>query len=114
MFSKIKYFIQRGKRGYADCDVWNLNDYLADMLFDALKQLNREKLGYPCNYPEEEWTKILNDMIAGFRAYKQMDKLHFWSNENEKTKYLKQRKALEEICNKGLKLFAENFYDLWD
>jgi len=32
IFKEIKWFWQRGKRGWADCDVWGFQDYLTDII----------------------------------------------------------------------------------
>jgi len=107
MFSKLKYFIQRGKRGYSDRDLWDFSSYLADMVSKGLRQLRKESLGYPIMLTEKEWNIILDKMIAGFRATIKMDSLTI---DNYWQKYPK----LEKARNEGLKLFIQYFGDLWD
>ena len=36
---EIKYFFQRGIRGYSDRDIWALDDYLCSWLPKALRQM---------------------------------------------------------------------------
>lgn len=83
----IKYFIQRGRRGWADCDNWSLDYYLSGWLPAALRHLKDHKHGIPSamfitedcgedgNITDEamkvrevEWDAIMDRMIAGFEA----------------------------------------------
>lgn len=89
----VKYKIQRANRGWADCDIWSLDNYLAEWLPDALKRLKDIKHGTPMSmFPEEpefiaedgnptdtaheiaikNWDIALLKMIAGFEAYNRM------------------------------------------
>ena len=36
---EIKYFVQRGRRGYSDRDIWSYDYFLADIIGNGLKQL---------------------------------------------------------------------------
>ena len=91
IYNKIKWFIQRGKRGYADCDIWSLDWYLDSWMPDALRKLKEDKHGIPCCMFEEgdhdlegeaydaatlkaqtKWEEILDKMISGFEASKRM------------------------------------------
>ena len=67
-FYWIKYFFQRGWRGYADCDVWGVDGYLLEVMLPMLKQLKVKKHGHPAIYTEERWEKIMNKMIKGLEA----------------------------------------------
>ena len=69
----VKYFWQRGSRGYADCDWWNLNSYMAEVNLHLLQQLRAEAHGFPATLDhvedgEREWMAILRKMILGFEA----------------------------------------------
>ena len=89
----VKYKIQRANRGWADCDVWGLDNYLSEWLPDALKRLKKTKHGTPIRmFPEnpeyikedgnptetahdiaeKKWDETLDKMIAGFEAYNRM------------------------------------------
>ena len=46
--SEVKWFIQRGKRGYADCDVWSLDSYLNSWMPEAIHQLKKRESWIPC------------------------------------------------------------------
>ena len=87
VYREILWLFQRGRRGWADCDTWNLDDYLSRMLPGALTYLKEHKHGVPCSVIEPEdcgedgqptpegleraearWNAIMDKMIAGFKA----------------------------------------------
>jgi len=85
----MKWKIQRAQRGWADCDVWSLDDYLAEWLPDALLHLKNTKHGIPMTMfepvdgvdeeggpsatamekGEVRWSAVLDKMIEAFRAH---------------------------------------------
>jgi hypothetical protein len=85
----VKWFIQRGIRGWAPRDTWGLDDYLSGWLPQALRYLKEHKHGVPMQvFPEgaeyiddtgnptdeafkiatARWDEIMEKMIAGFEA----------------------------------------------
>ena len=124
--SEIKWFLQRGWRGYADCDLWSMDDWLAEMLPRALRQLKENKHGTPiiC-FPEEyrgwyegdapdgmhetavaKWDGILNSMIKGFEAHRELEDLN-WDDEIDRVR-------LTKVRDEGLLNFITYFGNLWD
>lgn len=87
-YSGIKWFIQRGRRGWSDRDVWSLDHYLTSWLPAALRKLKADKHGVPSamfrdedglaedGNPTEEafakakarWDSTIDSMIKGFEA----------------------------------------------
>jgi hypothetical protein len=84
---EVFWFFQRGRRGWAACDVWSLDDYLSGWLPDALRRLKMTKHGVPSSMFEPEdcdkygnpseagwkagearWDATMDKMIAGFEA----------------------------------------------
>ena len=72
---EVKWFVQRGKRGYADSDVWDFDCYLSKVVLGGLKWLQKHKHGYPAtldpitgnfDYDMKRWEMILQEMIDGF------------------------------------------------
>jgi len=111
---EIKWFIQRGKKGYADCDLWDLNSYLTDWLPEALRELAKNSYGCPAGLYDNKkkrnqchkWTKILREMADSFEAGgKLMCPLLPTSKRYQK---------YEKKFNKGMKLFHKYFFSLWD
>jgi len=119
---KLKWFIQRGKRGYADCDCWDIHSYLVDITPKMLKQLKKYNMGVPTDmFPNgaetdsdgnwtdvesdkafDKWNKILDAMMAAFPLMvKEFDDWETLTKEEVKIK------------NKGLALFKRYFYSLW-
>ena len=103
-YYRIKWFIQRGHRGYADCDVWGLDGYLAGWMPAALKQLEDNKLGRPCGMTRRGWDTRLRIMREGFEAARAIGDIP----EKEQYRQLKRR------LDKGLKVFSEHYLSLWD
>jgi hypothetical protein len=96
IYREIKWFIQRGRRGWADRDAWGLDHYLSGWMPDALRRIKKYKMGVPscmfsqeeheyvhedgCSYPpedamkraEKQWDEVLDKMIAGFEAHQRI------------------------------------------
>jgi hypothetical protein len=138
----LKYSVQRAFRGYADSDVWSVDNYLCEIMPSMIRQLKRITHGYPShlNSPEE-WEAILDKIIFGFEAGKRLMDSENWAvNEGSKmiTSPVKGKPYLEEISftnpwskeqiehfknldrtdsevfDEGMKLFHKHFFSLWD
>lgn len=112
-FRGIKWFIQRGRRGYSDRDLWGFSSYLSEMLVQALTQLNETKMGYPADIKTSgQWTDIIDEMIEGFRAVKDNEEIFFTDKTNQQIE--------EEIAennrriDRGMYYFKKYFQNLWD
>jgi len=133
MFNKIKYYIQRAKRGYADSDLWDFDDYLCGILPAALRKM-KGGVGCPSEFFDESaknnechnWDDELETMAQGFEAAKFLKDYKFikWvpSKENKEgmpgtnvmtTDYEAMENARKKV-EKGLESFAKNFLNLWD
>lgn len=127
-YYNIKWFIQRGYRGYADCDAWSIGDYLNSWLPNAIAELKKSKHGTPAimltevfgeDYkviepPQEDWDKcharwqeIMSQMIQAFKAQKTLDECKVQYNS-------KKWKELEKVHKIGMELFAKYYMCLWD
>ncbi len=67
---EIKWFIQRGCKGYADCDVWSFDLYLAGIIIGGLTELRNNNYGHPVDLNPEEWDSTLREIIAAFEPYR--------------------------------------------
>ncbi len=122
----VKRFIQRGKRGYANCDVWGLNYYLSDVIEHSIRDLKKNLNGHPIGLTEGQWVDILNSISYTFNLAKQCSEgdLMLLRDKKDRNKYttifekdnntrcmnLKEIKAYDL----GFKNFKEYFHNLWD
>lgn len=105
-YYRVKWFIQRGYRGWADCDVWSLDYYLSGWLPDALERLAISKKGCPIGMTPKGWQTRLKRMKRGFEEARKMDDMTYVTVADCK-------KAMRQI-DKDLALFAKYFLNLWD
>lgn len=86
---KLKWKIQRFKRGYADIDVWDMDIWFMNIIPQMLKQLRDTAHGSPMLTAEganddnrhEIWKGILNKMI--YLAGEMNEDTCHWKNEFE-------------------------------
>lgn len=70
-FRQFKWAWQRATRGFADCDVWNLDSSILNYLSGTLKHLSEIAAGWPGNeqFPKySDWTGFLKEMSEKFAA----------------------------------------------
>ena len=103
---EMKWFFQRGLRGWSDYDVWDLDSYLNDWVPKAVKHLKSISHSHPVNLTPEEWDKILMKIAEGFEANQKWKELDF--------KNITEAKKLEATFKRGMKLFTKYYNDLWD
>lgn len=132
-FFKTKW--QRMTKGFANADTWDLNDYLAEVIYHALLRFKEVGHGYPGGMTEEEWNVVLDKMIAGFAAKIQLlDDFtyadHCWVKKETYSEedspltrsvgefnqelYDAWRAPLDAQWKEGSALFLEHFDSLWD
>jgi len=127
---KIKWFWQRGTRGWADCDCWDMGYYLAKIIVPMLKHLKKNKIGYP-GYGKastsEKWDALLNEMVEAFEAAKRVidddyykevsgdsiEAIHNATRE-EIIKWGELSKADQKLFEKKVKIFIKWYFHLWD
>jgi len=124
-YLESKWFIQRGKRGYSDRDVWNLSYYISNILENSIKKLKRECHGFPTNLnTKTEWIKILEDIEYTFKIEKKINMTEvLYLPGKRRKKDIKVSKELEikimtkkecERYRRGWNLFRKHFRNLWD
>lgn len=106
-FYEIKWFIQRGRRGYADCDVWDLQAYLSRVIADSVGQLRDKGVSYPVGVTYEQWNSILSQIIEGFDACSNFD----LERSLEDPAYVDD---VEDKLDTSFDLFRRYFWDLWE
>lgn len=103
---EIKWFYQRGKRGYSDCDIWGFDDYLAEIISNGCKKLAKEKHGYPVNLTEEEWDIIINKIADGFAEYRKI--------MDHEDGYKLTPEEFDKRMDEWFGLLRKYFVNLWD
>lgn len=66
---EAKWFWQRGRRGWADCDTWSFDWYLAGVIAGGLEHLRTRTHGYPYAMTPEEWDMKLTEIQQAFQHY---------------------------------------------
>lgn len=68
-FRRYKWAYQRASRGYADCDLWDMSDWLLQLFTDSLNDFADNHMGYPGDEEfdtDEKWTEYLKEMAQLF------------------------------------------------
>jgi len=129
---RVKTFIQRGQRGWADSDTWCFDYYLSKVIAEGVKHLL--KYGNSC------WTKkdanALKEIIQTFKTAEQItshyliytsSKKFTWSaykKQKRTCKYMNKKfkrgkyrpMTLREVIRfeKGFEILKDKFFYLWD
>jgi hypothetical protein len=125
LFNEINWFIQRGIRGYADCDLWDFDFYLSNLKANALVQFKNSLYSYPGNITEEEWDNILDKIIFTFETEAKVSSADWlYLSEKDKIKYTFNEDysnvihiMTKEECEKlreGWNLYRKYFHSLWN
>lgn len=101
-WQRVRYRWQRAARGWADCDVWSMDSYIARVMSAMLTYLADHNHAYPGVEPwetPEKWDTYLRDLSA---------RMAVWNNEtfSDKNAFETARAAMEE--------FGTNFGHFWD
>jgi hypothetical protein len=110
----IKWFFQRGKKGYSDCDVWGFDSYLFEVIIGGLEQLKNNHCGCPSDLFDNnkkgdecwKWVEVLDKIINGFKAAERIIDYDY----DIETGYGGLKKEFDE----GIELFKKYFFGLWD
>jgi len=100
---KLKFFWQRKTRGFSDRETWSLYTEIAKFTLPRLKRFKEVNCGFPHNYTEETWNKVLDDMIFA---------INYAANHDDMDETLLKKKDYQRI-RRGLNLFGKYFLDLW-
>jgi hypothetical protein len=127
-----KWFLQRGWRGWADCDAWSIDYYISRIVLEMMEAQYVDSMGIPgvlfveqdldqdgnptkeaCDRRHAEWLAILSDIREGFRAHRAIQDFDFWDSSDVSGSLVEQ-KELQSIADRGLQLFAKYFGSLWN
>lgn len=141
---EVKWFYQRGSRGWSDSDAWSVYDHLINIIPPMLKQIKDNKYGFPMSMYDasnkteftdeeqkiaiEKWDTILDTIIEAFEIEKGISDGNILDLGNKPTKEQKEwsKKHCKEfdltlltakqkrIRKLGWKYFQQYFHNLWD
>ena len=132
---EVKYFIQRGRRGWSDRDTWSLPDFLSKVICDSVLKLSGEVHGYPewlghafnevhcVALPEDDkrfeenkqkWSEILNKIAVGFAFAECIQEGGVWRGSLFTPYTKEQMEKYNHGFNEGMDLFKKHYFDLWD
>ncbi len=118
-YYNIKYFIQRGRKGYSNRDIWSFDYHLSHIIINGLKDLKKITHATPCGQigvqaledkdSKEmiEWKRILGEIIWTFEI---ADKIrnHNWipvNDEKDRIELKKYERRLNTKTKKKHKIF---------
>jgi hypothetical protein len=121
---RIKWFFQRGRRGWAHNDTWDLDSYLCSWMPDALRHLAEGVHGCPAELYDKEdddachrWREILIQMADGFEAARRVvEDQNYTEVDGEYDLEISCAKddADREKFKAAIALFEKYFFNLWD
>ena len=126
--SRIKFFVQRGHRGWSDQDAWAIDYWMVDNLIPMIKRLKNDSNGTPMSMfrkkdgvdkdgnptdrasrlAEQRWDDMLGEIIYGLKCTKALQELDYDYNDKNKTKLLNKR------VEKTFTLIGKHLFTLWD
>ena len=113
---KLKWRCQRFIRGWADEDTWDIDWWFIKTLSPMLKKFKEDNDSNPFKFSEEEWDKILDNMIyylEGMNEEGAVNQLYGEGANLTVDDYKKISNHMATSKEKFFELFAQYFYDLW-
>ena len=105
--TNIKWFFQRGRKGYCDIDVWNVDIWFCKVMKRILVEFNKNNMGIFNQLYDEYGTE------EGIKKQKEIiDKMIYLLDEMNFEKQDDLFK-LEECKDEFFELFSKYFYELW-
>ena len=99
-----KWKEQRKQYGFDEREVWSLKNTLAAFIYPRLKFFAENTRSQPIRYADEKWELMLEKMAKAFE-YVIKDEVDIDNFDFA---------AVYDEFKEGMKLFSENFLDLWD
>ena len=81
-YKAVKHFIQRGRRGYSDEDLWDLNCYFEKVMSVAIPDFADKTHTYPDRDFESMWDWQQSCYWAG-EQFKRLHEDNFWDTDGE-------------------------------
>ena len=126
--SEVKWFYQRGSRGWSDRSAWSIDTWLVDNLIPMLERLKNNKHGTPASMfrkkdgvdkdgnstdeahrlAEQRWDNVLNEIIYGLKCAKKIEDSDYDYEDKELTK------RLTKSSQRSFELIGKHLFSLWD
>jgi hypothetical protein len=111
----LKWLYQRATSGYADCDIWSFDNYLARVISGGLRRLAITTHGSPGHMTYLEWQTKLRTMAHCFALYNRLDDLLLKEiKETGRDEAYKRHRDRFDIVKKSMHSFIDLFEHLWD
>lgn len=105
---RIKWARQRVRQGYADCDLWAMDEWLFEVLPQAIRQFKETTHTYPGDITEEEWNSVLEEMAFSFEEAAQEPDFE------DPEQYLRDYEYRKRRVKDGFDSLATWIFNLWD
>jgi hypothetical protein len=102
-----KYVEQLKKDGFSDTETWGLDSVIAQFILPRLIRFKEVTNGYPPDFTMEKWQEMLDKMIFAFDWTLNHDKDDNYNLSEE------VKKANWKRYSEGMRLFSDNFTQLW-
>lgn len=99
----IRFWWQRRTRGWDDGDTFSLDHSLAKVILPRLKRFQEVRGGHPADMTDDEWEKILSEMVWGFEFFA----------TGKQWEYGPEHRAEHERAHAAIELFAKYYGHLW-
>ena len=126
--SEVKWFYQRGSRGWSDRSAWSIDTWLVDNLIPMLERLKNNKHGTPLSMfrkkdgvdkdgnptdeasvlAEQRWDNVLNEILYGLKCAKKIQDLDYDYKDKELSK------QLTKSSRRSFELIGKHLFNLWD
>lgn len=108
----IKSIWQRGTRGYADHDMWNLDSWFTQVIGGGVAAFRDYPPhgwpGEPMTY--EDYIRVLDEIVEGFNAARRIQNSDYDHNPKDQSEY----DQLKAKFDHALDLLKEHYFSLWD
>lgn len=108
--ANIRGFIHRGRYGWAEKDVWNVDMHIVDVLVGMLEHYKDHTMGYPADTTEDAWNARIDEILWGLRQYQL-----YW-NTNGTTRPEDYQQATEDALaalKRSFELLADDLPGIW-
>lgn len=104
-YRNIKWFIQRGRKGYSDADIWNADTHIANTVLAFLDYSDKYGHSYPMGLTEKKW-----DEHKGELRWLMNEHLEKYNTPYEVIK----TDAYQKRYARAQRIFSRYWQTLWD